>query len=336
MSEIYQFIESRKSSDTCKSNRCYEYCDVMICLIDIVGFSLWCSTNKPVVVTNAMYKYNELITMLLGKYQMLTKIELVGDSCLIVGGLYDNNDPSESVVEMVSFCVDLLECEVEKTIFNSYEVGGLRIGIHIGDVFGIFLRNPHRFQLFGNAINTASRLESTSYPNAIHISLKASEYLQEKNKRLDYGIVTEKTFKGVGSMFTKYITRVSDKILLAEDMKIHQRIIVNILGDKEIVVESDLNKAIHMMRNQRFKLVLLDLNQSDGCVLEQWVKFRQWESNNREIHQAAICVTMESDKVNGRTDLFDAVVSKDEIYKRLKRTCNKVLNPMQRTMCVIS
>lgn len=322
--EVYNFIESRKSVDGHVSNKCYEYCDVSICLIDIVGFSSWCNRNKPFMVTSAMIEYNQLITSILEKYENLTKIELVGDSCLIVGGMHKlKNSNEHSIVEMIDFCLELINNNIDKTIFNGYEVGGIRIGLHVGDVFGTFLNNPHRFQLFGNDINIASRLETTSFPNVIHVSLKASEQLQmldfKFRKDIDHGIINKKIFKGLGQMFTKYLTPKCDKVMLIYDMKLHQSMITTILKSKwKYVVTNDVQKSFEKIKQKRYKLVIIYCK----GVLEELQHFRLWETQNRKCHQKIIGVT---DYKSKNTNLFDAILMNSDIQKKMISTCNRVI-----------
>jgi class 3 adenylate cyclase len=59
----------------------------------------------------------------------------------------------------------------------------LRIGLHSGPVTAGVLRGEKgRFQLFGDTMNTASRMETTGLPGRIHLSCDTAELLQAGNK----------------------------------------------------------------------------------------------------------------------------------------------------------
>jgi class 3 adenylate cyclase len=59
----------------------------------------------------------------------------------------------------------------------------IRIGIHSGPVLaGVFRGNNNRFDMFGDTINTASRIESTGELDRIHLSKDTAKLLQEAGK----------------------------------------------------------------------------------------------------------------------------------------------------------
>jgi hypothetical protein len=74
--------------------------------------------------------------------------------------------------EVIKFASDIIDSiPFIHTIFKSKDIG-VRIGIHLGDVIGLVIKNPQKYQLFGNDINICSRLESRAIKNTIHISEK--------------------------------------------------------------------------------------------------------------------------------------------------------------------
>jgi class 3 adenylate cyclase len=59
----------------------------------------------------------------------------------------------------------------------------MRVGLHSGSVTGGVLRGQKsRFQLFGDTMNTASRMESNGLPNRIHASQETADALIAKGK----------------------------------------------------------------------------------------------------------------------------------------------------------
>ena len=68
------------------------------------------------------------------------------------------------------------------------------------------MTNPTKFQLYGNDINTTSRLESTSIPGAIHVSDRVLFQLKAfpNIPNLEYGNIVSKILKGVGEIQCAY------------------------------------------------------------------------------------------------------------------------------------
>lgn len=286
-------------------NKYFEYNNVSICLIDIVNFSKWCRRYNAKDVVKSMILYNKLINKHLEHFDSLTKIELVGDSCLIVGGMDRFNEESidtnteqtrtrTHVWDMVLFCKRLLQANMKVDVFQS-ELVSLRIGIHIGDVFGTFMENPFKFQMYGNHINTTSRLESSSFPGVIHVSDKVMSILGEYPtiEDFDYGITTTKQFKGIGEIDCAYITIVSRSILVIEELKHRQHIISQHLTNRDIEFCSDFELGIEMLKSKIYDIVVIGFEHPRKIefVVKKLRKFRVWETTNHTRIQNIVVVT---------------------------------------------
>ena len=171
--ESVDLINSRNTLSESDIQIYDEITNVCICMIDIVGFSSWCSNHLPQIIAYAMINYNKVICEIINKYTSLKKIELVGDCCMIQSVVSNDSYQFGKVCkDMICFAKDIL-CELTKIkrIFKSQEIG-LRIGIHLGDVIGLYINHPLKYQLFSNDINICSRLEASAITNTIHVSEK--------------------------------------------------------------------------------------------------------------------------------------------------------------------
>jgi class 3 adenylate cyclase len=98
----------------------------------------------------------------------------------------------------------------------------MRIGLHSGSVTAGVLRGTKgRFQLFGDTVNTASRMESNGVAGRIHISQATAEFIISKGKE-DWIIPREEKIavKGKGEMQTYFINVpgcISSTILSSKD-----------------------------------------------------------------------------------------------------------------------
>lgn len=149
----------------------------VVCMIDICNFSTWCGkTKNPQHIYQIMLRYNDMMHKLLLKFPSLEKIELVGDCAMVLGWLppataTDDDDEDERVVnEMIKFAMAMLgNIPVIKSIFND-ECISIRIGIHKGLVYSGFVPNPRKYQVFGETVNIASRIESMTDNGTCSIS----------------------------------------------------------------------------------------------------------------------------------------------------------------------
>ncbi|KAG2435629.1 hypothetical protein HXX76_006832 [Chlamydomonas incerta] len=155
---------------------------VSILFCDIQGFTAMCNMVKPATV---MAFLNDLFTRLdalldaFGVY----KVETIGDCYMVAGGLMkvdeetgavtvrsDDVDPLHAY-RTVQFAKALLRAASSVRLPTTGEPVKLRVGIHSGSAMsGVVGTRMPRFCLFGDTVNTASRMESTGEAGAIHVS----------------------------------------------------------------------------------------------------------------------------------------------------------------------
>jgi len=224
LGDSVDFINSRNSSDDTEMQMYDEITNVCICMIDIVGFSSWCSNHLPQIIAYAMINYNTIICDVIKKYSSLKKIELVGDSCMIQSvSSNDSYEFGKVCTQTILFANDIL-CQLDdiKRIFKSEDIG-LRIGVHLGDVIGLYIKSPQKYQLFSNDINICSRLEASAIKNAIHVSERlffvASHCNSESNNLTDKFHISSKIkdeYKGVGIKCSYMLRLKKHEILLMD------------------------------------------------------------------------------------------------------------------------
>ena len=147
------------------------YQNVSVIFIDIVGFTKIAERNKPTYLVN---KLNDLFSEFdsISEKHNLEKIKTIGDAYLAVGGFGDH--PELSSVNCVSAALEmqlLMNRLKETAIAKKEEFWELRIGIHNGDVIaGVLGTKRIAYDIFGNTVNIAKRIESNSEPWKVNIS----------------------------------------------------------------------------------------------------------------------------------------------------------------------
>ncbi|CAB9505205.1 Receptor-type guanylate cyclase gcy [Seminavis robusta] len=157
-----------------------------IMFADMVGFTAWSSVREPAQVFSLLETVYHSFDVV-AKRRRVFKVETVGDCYVAVAGL--PMPRKEHAVVMAKFATDCLHRmkslvhQLETTLGPDTADLDMRVGLHSGPVTaGVLRGDKGRFQLFGDTMNTASRLESTGCPGRIHISRDTAEILVASGK----------------------------------------------------------------------------------------------------------------------------------------------------------
>jgi class 3 adenylate cyclase len=153
---------------------------------DIVGFTAWSSKRTPVEVfelLEAIYGVFDAIAVKRGVF----KIETIGDCYVAVTGI--PNAQIDHAVIMARFARDCMMRLRELLHDLSATMGAdtadldMRVGLHSGaTTAGVLRGDKSRFQLFGDTVNTAARMESNGVAGHIHVSESTSLALSARGK----------------------------------------------------------------------------------------------------------------------------------------------------------
>jgi class 3 adenylate cyclase len=153
------------------------YPEVTVLFADIVGFTRLTSHVNPVEVVRVL---NEIFSDLddLAKRHGLEKIKTTGDGYMIAGGLpILREDHCEAVI---SFALDMLDRVKQHQAWNNEPIH-LRVGIDTGPVVaGVIGQHKFIYDLWGDAVNTASRMESNGLVDVIHVTEAVKRKLEGK------------------------------------------------------------------------------------------------------------------------------------------------------------
>jgi len=174
--------------------------EVSVLFADLVGFTAFSaerSAKELVEILNLIFsKFDRL-----AEKHGLEKIKTIGDAYMVVAGLpTPRTDHAEAIAQMA--------LDMQQAIVNlSAEMGeafSIRIGINSGSVVaGVIGIKKFSYDLWGDTVNTASRMESQGIPGAIQVTAQTYERLRDKYLFEERGIIR---VKGKGEMTTYLLT----------------------------------------------------------------------------------------------------------------------------------
>ncbi|OQV19036.1 Guanylate cyclase 32E [Hypsibius exemplaris] len=148
---------------------------VTIMFSDLPVFANIANMCEPLAIIEFLNETYSLIDEVLPEFDVY-KVETINDSYVVVSGLPHSNG-AQHVFEICRLAVTLLKTakRIEDPTDSNRKVL-LRIGIHTGTcVAGVIGRRMPRYCLFGDSMNTASRMESHGEAGRIHISVATKE-----------------------------------------------------------------------------------------------------------------------------------------------------------------
>ncbi|KAG5886729.1 hypothetical protein JTB14_027151 [Gonioctena quinquepunctata] len=153
------------------------YASVTVYFSDIVGFTEIAAVSTPLEVVTFLNKIYKQFDARIECYDVY-KVETIGDSYMVASGLPVKNG-NKHITEIASMALDLLAGSKQfKIPHRKSERLQIRSGAHTGPVVaGIVGSKMPRYCLFGDTVNTASRMESTGEASKIHISLEMKKAL---------------------------------------------------------------------------------------------------------------------------------------------------------------
>lgn len=180
--------------------------EVTVMFADLSGFTNFASRNPPSEVVKLLNEIFCGFDELADKYH-LEKIKTIGDAYMIAGGL--PGCPAGATAKVAAMALDLF------AYVSSVRTGdgggfGLRVGIHVGPVVaGVIGRRKFTYDLWGDTVNLASRLQEAAPVGRILVSAQARKALDGQFKFEPQSVVD---IRGIGPIETHYLLGVAEPV----------------------------------------------------------------------------------------------------------------------------
>jgi len=172
--------------------------EMAVLFADVVDFTPFSAGRPPAEVIRVL---NEVFTTFdrLAERHRLEKIKTIGDAYMVAGGIVPDGG---SVEEVAGMALDMLH-ELAHFRTEAGERLQVRIGLHAGPaVAGVIGLKKFIYDIWGDTVNTASRLESHGMPGRIQVTTQTAERLAQSFRFEPRGMVE---LKGKGSVECHYL-----------------------------------------------------------------------------------------------------------------------------------
>ena len=156
---------------------------------DIVGFTSFSKSMEAEYVVSQLNQMVHVFDQLVDKHGV-EKIKTIGDGYMLAGGVPDYQEDHARRVANVA-----LEMRVELVRFNRThgQTFQIRIGIHSGTLIaGVIGTKKYVYDVWGDTVNTASRMESQGVPGEIQVSEDTYRLLSDRYRFEDRGLIAVK------------------------------------------------------------------------------------------------------------------------------------------------
>ena len=172
-----------------------------IMFVDIVNFTELSSTMQPgelVAFLNELFSHFDMLAQAYG----VEKIKTIGDCYMVAAGVpYPRPDHAHVLVRMAL----TIQAHIRRQNFQGYKPT-FRIGINTGPVVaGIIGRQKFIYDLWGDAVNVASRMESQGTAGAIQITQRLYQLISDEFVCINQGLID---VKGKGPMAVWHVVGV--------------------------------------------------------------------------------------------------------------------------------
>jgi len=171
----YEVAEELKESGTTKARH---YDNVTVMFTDFKDFTKLSEKLTPQELVDELHSCFTAFDLISEKYK-LEKIKIIGDAYMAASGLpVPDENHAEKIIRASIEILDFMKKRKEQLGNKTFEI---RIGIHTGSVVaGVVGMKKFTFDIWGDTVNIAARMEQHSEPGRINISATTYELIKNK------------------------------------------------------------------------------------------------------------------------------------------------------------
>ena len=175
------------------------FADVSVLFADIVGFTELSARMSPTELVKRLNVIFSHFDQLAENYGV-EKIKTIGDAYMVVGGLpMPRDDHAEAIAQMALG----MQAKIAKLCADTGEKLAIRVGINSGPVVaGVIGVSKFTYDLWGDTVNVAARMEATGNAGRIQVTDVTYELLKDKYLFERRGVIP---VKGKGNMMTYWL-----------------------------------------------------------------------------------------------------------------------------------
>jgi class 3 adenylate cyclase len=152
---------------------------VTVMFTDFQAFTKYSQNLSPEFLVNSVDYFFSKFDEIIDTYQ-LEKIKTIGDAYMCAGGL--TNGSTDHVIKMIQAAFEIKAFVEETKQLSNNDIAhfNIRIGINTGTVVaGVVGKKKFAFDIWGDAVNVASRMESNSEPGRINVSENTYQLIKD-------------------------------------------------------------------------------------------------------------------------------------------------------------
>lgn len=176
-----------------------QFTEATILFADIVGFTPLSAQIPPLELLDLLNKIFSVFDQLAEKHGV-EKIKTIGDAYMVAGGLPVPTDNHAEAIAQMALDMQQAIQQFQTQQGKSFQI---RIGINTGPVVaGVIGIKKFSYDLWGDAVNVASRMESSGVPGRIQVTAATKERLQDQFLFEERGVIV---VKGKGKMTSYWL-----------------------------------------------------------------------------------------------------------------------------------